>query len=104
MYVRGVCCVQGRIILDQIFRIPPIAYPLHLEKMAKLSMDSVTENELMKRYEELVNKDTWNDVCRRCRLPALLHNGVCTRQNEVEASEYEKILDERDKFCERMEG
>ena len=67
-------------------------------------MDSVSENELAKRYEELVNKETWNDICKNCRMPALLHNGVCTRQNEVEASEYEKILDERDKFCERMKG
>ena len=37
-------------------------------------------------------------------MPTLLHNGVCTRQSEVEASEYEKILDERDKFSERMKG
>ena len=72
--------------------------------MTRISMDSVSENELANRYEELVNKDTWNDICKNCRMPALLHNGVCTWQNEVEASEYEKILDERDKFCERMKG
>ena len=56
-------------------------------------MDSVSENKLANRYEELVNKETWNDICKNCRMPALLHNGVCTRQSEVEASEYEKILD-----------
>ena len=67
-------------------------------------MDNVSEDKLAKRYEELVNKETWNDVYKNCRMPALLHNGVCTRQSEVAASEYEKIQDERDKFSERMKG
>ena len=50
----------------------------------------------------MVNKETWDDACKNCRMPALLHKGVCTRQDEAVVFEYDKILDERDKFNERM--
>ena len=49
-----------------------------------------------------MNKETWDEICKNCRMPALLHKGVCTRQGEAVAYEYDKILDERDKFSERM--
>ena len=37
-----------------------------------------------------------------CRLPMLLHEGECTRQKEDAVLKYKKIVDERDKFGERM--
>ena len=78
----------------------PYCLPAAFGKMARKSMDSVSEGELMKRYEGLRNKEAWNDVCEYCRRPVLLHNRSCTRKNEVE--NYRRVLDERDKFIERM--
>ena len=65
-------------------------------------MDEYSEDYLTKRYRELVNKDTWDEMCRNCRMPFLLHNGACTRSKEAGPLESGKILDERDKFMERM--
>ena len=58
-------------------------------------MDEFSEDDLTKRY-------TWDDMCRNCRMPFLLHNGACTRSKEAGPLESGKILDERDKFVERM--
>ena len=80
-----------RRVLDErdkfIERMKIVIRRVENKRVGRMNIDSVTDIELARLYEELVNKDTWNDLCKNCRLPALLHNGVCTRQTEVEASE-----------------
>ena len=80
----------------------PKVYPLCFEKMVVVSIDNFSNDDLARKYGELVNKETWDEICKNCRIPTLLHEGVCTRQNEAAALEHDKILDERDKFGERM--
>ena len=78
----------------------PNAYPMRFGSMARISIDSVSDNDLAKLYEELENKEAWMETCKNCRMPALLHVDICKKRNET--WEYDKILDERDKFSERM--
>ena len=70
--------------------------------MVNLIIDEFSEDELTKRYSELVNKETWDEICKNCRMPFLLHNGACTRSKEAGMFDSGRILDERDKFVERM--
>ena len=70
--------------------------------MARINIDNFSDDDLAKRYSELANRETWDEVCKTCRMPAILHKGPCTRMNEAYSFEFEKVLDERDKFRERM--
>ena len=73
----------------------PNAYLLHSENMAKISADNFSDDELAKQYGELMNRETWDEICKTSRMPAMLHKGPCTRKNEANAFECDKILDER---------
>ena len=70
--------------------------------MAKISMDNFSDDELAKQYGELASRETWDEICKTCRMPSMLHKGPYMRKNEANAFECDKILDERDKFRERM--
>ena len=77
---------------------------MHSGSMVNLIIDEFSEDELTKRYSELVNKETWDEICKNCQMPMLFHKGVCTRGSEAEALDSDRILDERDKFHERMKS
>ena len=82
------------------FQEPPKPTHCTLQKMAKMYVDNYSDDELAKRYLKIGDKLAWNEGCKNCKMPILLHNGPCTRQ--VEANTFEKIVEERDKFCNRM--
>ena len=71
--------------------------------MNKLSVDNYSDDDLMKRYMDLVDKNKYDETCKNCRMSTLLHDGPCTRMQAVSTFENDsKILEERDKFAERM--
>ena len=84
------------------FQDPPKVYLTRFESMSNYIIDEYSEEDLTKRYRELVSKDIWDEMCRNCRMPFLLHNGACTRSKEAGPLKSGKILDERDKFMDRM--
>ena len=67
-----------------------------------MQVDNFSDDDLAKRYLELGDKMAWYETCKNCRLPTLLHSGPCTIQ--VEAVNWEKVVDEQDKFVSRMKN
>ena len=51
-------------------------------------MSDISDDELMKRFMELVVSFNYDEVCGTCTLPTLLHKGACTRKEAVEPVEY----------------
>ena len=67
-----------------VFQNPPV--PAHcsteIEKsmrMVKISVESFSEEELMKKWSELVGKESWDEECDMCKITIMLHKGPCTR-------------------------
>ena len=55
-------------------------------KMVKINVESFSEEELRKRWNELVRKESWDEECEICKIPVMLHKGPCTRiQGEADA-------------------
>ena len=79
----------------------PEPHPLHTT-MAKIMVDKYSDEQLVKLYVELHNKDTWDESCNMCKMPAMLHPGVCTRQNGDPPLEFVEIHEEVEKFRYRM--
>ena len=67
-----------------------------------MSVDNYSDDDLAKRYMNLGDRMAWNDRCKNCKMPTLLHDGPCTRQQEANTFESNKILEERDKFNNSM--
>ena len=44
---------------------------MHSGSMVNLTIDEFSNDELAKRYNELGDKETWNDLCKNCRMPEL---------------------------------
>ena len=59
--------------------------------MSFLSMDVLSEEDLKKRLEKLVDLDTWDDDCVSCSKPSLLHIGACVRSEKVPPGELVEI-------------
>ena len=83
--------------LEANLQDPPKAYPLRFEVMVKLSVDEFSDDKLARRYTELEDKGTWDEVCKMCRMPRMLHRG-----EECVKFDIWRILDERDEFIKRM--
>ena len=79
----------------------PEPYPLHIT-MAKIRIDTYGDEQLVTLYEELHNKDAWDENCNMCKMPAMLHPGVCTRQNGGPPLEFVEIHEEVEKCRYRM--
>ena len=84
------------------FQEPPNPTHCTFKNMAKISVENYSDDDLSKRYMNLLDREAWNEGCKNCKMPSLLHNGPCTRQQEANAFESNKILEERDKFYSRM--
>ena len=57
----------------------------------------------MKRWSELVRKESWDEECEICKMPVMLHKGPCTRiQGEANAFEFGKLWEAWSLFKEKM--
>ena len=56
--------------------------------MVKINVESFSEEELRKRWNELVRKESWDEECEACKMPVMLHKGPCTRGAEVSEAEF----------------
>ena len=84
------------------FQEPPNPTRCTSINMVIMSVDNYSDDELIKKYMDLANKDIWDEICKNCKMPSLLHKGPCTRKQEAAAFASDKILEERDKFTDRM--
>ena len=50
-------------------------------------MKDFSNEELVKRFNALINKDNWEEECEWCVMPGMLHKGPCTRKEETEYQE-----------------
>ena len=55
--------------------------------MVKINVESFSEEELRKRWNELVRKESWDEECEKCKMLVMLHKGPCTRSAEVSEAE-----------------
>ena len=54
-----------------------------------MNIESFSEEEVMKRWSELVRKKSWEGECEICKMPLMLHKGPCTRiQGEANSFEF----------------
>ena len=56
----------------------------------------------MKRWSELVRKESWDEECEACKMPVMLHKGPCTRKAEVNAVEFGELWKAWRLFKEKM--
>ena len=90
------------------FQDPPVPACCSTEistkyKMVKINVESFSEEELMKRWSELVRKESWDEECEICKMPVMLHEGPCTRiQGEANAFEFGKLWEACSLFKEKM--
>ena len=53
-------------------------------------MKGFSEEELEKRYDELANKKNWDEGCRWCEYPVMLHRQACIRGDTT--NDYRKVV------------
>ena len=70
--------------------------------MVKISVENFTDDELLKKYNELEQKEDFDERCKDCKMPQLLHKVACTRRDEVNAFEFERIANQWELFSTRM--
>ena len=80
----------------------PQPCPTDSFNMVKITVETFTDDELLKKYMDLERKEDFDERCKYCRMPTLLHRIACTRKDEVNAFEHEKISDQWDMFSGRM--
>ena len=68
----------------------PSPRPMHT-MMVKISVETFSEEELRKRFNELTRKGDWDKECEACKNPQLLHRSNCTRKEEVGEAKMEPI-------------
>ena len=63
--------------------------------MTITDVKKITEDEALKRLNDLIDLDYYLDECKTCKLPSLLNKGsTCTRGNRVELQEECEIWQE----------
>ena len=70
--------------------------------MVKITVKDFSNDELEKRWNALANKDNWEEECEWCKMPGMLHKGPCTRKEETNAFEYQKIYEGWNLYRNRM--
>ena len=73
-----------------------------VSKMVKITVKDFSNDELEKRWNALTNKDNWEEECEWCKMPGMLHKGPCTRKEETNAFEYQKIYEGWNLYRNRM--
>ena len=57
----------------------------------------------MKRWSELVRKESWDKECEICKMPGMLHKGPCKWiQGEANAFEFGKLWEAWSLFREKI--
>merc|ERR1712112_479297 len=79
----------------QVSRIPK-SPPAAVTIMVKVDF---TDDELEKKLEELDNKSDWEEECKWCLNPAMLHRQPCETEKE---KDYEKIVKLWKEYRKRM--
>ena len=69
------------------------------DKMSVSDLEKVTDSDLKKRLNELIDLYDWADMCPSCRRPYFLHKGLCTRTDKDPPEGYKEIWTE---FKKRM--
>ena len=59
--------------------------------MVEIIVENFSEEELRKRWNELTRKENWDNECELCRMPEILHKGVCARKREVGEAEFSEL-------------
>ena len=72
-------------------------------KMVKINVESFSEEELRKRFNELGRKGDWDKECESCKNPELLHKANCTRKVEVGEAEFSELWKVWSAFKAKME-
>ena len=85
--------VLYKIFRSYLYKFPgsPKSPPAAVPKMVKINVKDFSNEELEKRFNALVNKDNWEEECEWCMMPGMLHKGPCTRKEETNAFEYQKV-------------
>ena len=77
------CSILGHVHNAEPFE--PIIARLSLFLIANL--DILSNDDLKTCVLSLISIDDWGDECEQCCLPQLLHEGPCTRKEEVHPKE-----------------
>ena len=77
------------------FQDPPVpprrSTKISKKMVAKINVESFSDDELVKRWSALARKEDWNEECEMCKMPVMLHKGPCTRKEELNAFEFGKL-------------
>ena len=67
--------------------------------MVEIIVEKFSEEELIKRWNQLTRKERyWEKECELCRMPEMLHTGVCTRKIEIGKAEFTELNKPRSVF------
>ena len=92
------------------FQDPPVPNHCSTKDEYKLQngknkcVPNFSEEELEKRWSELGNKEDWDEECKMCERPVILHIGPCERKIEVGEDEYREIWREWCSLFGKMES
>ena len=70
--------------------------------MVKVTVESFSDDDLLKKYIALERKEDFDDRCGFCELPTILHRVSCTRRDEANAFEHDQVNKQWKIFGERM--
>ena len=70
--------------------------------MVKITVESFSDDDLMKKYIGLTKKEDFDDRCGFCELPTMLHRLACTRKDEANGFEHDQVNKQWKMFSERM--
>ena len=73
-----------------------------LEKIVKISVSLLSEEELREKFESLPKKGEWDKECDKCKYPEFLHKTYCQRTAKVGEAEFVELWKEWSKFKEKM--
>ena len=71
-------------------------------KMVKIKVESFSEEELRKRWNELVRKESWDETCEKWKMPVMLHKGPSTRSAEGSEAELPDLWKAWEMYKEKM--
>ena len=71
--------------------------------MVKIIVENFSDEDLRKIYMELNRKENWDSKCEMCKMPEILHKGVCTRTTEAGTIDYQELFISWDIFRSKME-
>ena len=60
--------------------------------MVEIIVENFSEEELIKRWNELGNKEDWDKECEMCKMPEILHTEAYTRKLEIGETGFSKVV------------